>query len=167
MRYFTEQYFAGAGNNHDRYLAHPDPKVAEKYKANTPDAHFSYSYLMMRMLRLRLRHALSNLSGLQQTNEMRTWGDAHYEGGEEAAKTAVLRSRKWNEEAEAEIEDIVRDIAMALTGREIDFKAAPSDRPQVCNLCMIGRGEESGISPSAYNYDAVMGVIEKLSRYER
>jgi hypothetical protein len=174
MRYFTSEYFDGAGNEHDREMIQRCTRscraarqtVAASYKADHPDAQFSYSYMMRRLLELRLRKALSNLSCLQQRNDMRTYGEARQSHGEERAKEIMAENRQWEETAEAENEDIARDLVMALTGREIDFvpKEQVKESPYG-NLSVIGRsndGEQR--SPSAVNPEAVMKVINDLER---
>ena len=63
-------------------------------------------------LHLRLYECLSNLSGLQQPTHHET----------EPTKEILLKERVTTNRMELEINDFVRDIAMALTGKEIVFE---------------------------------------------
>jgi hypothetical protein len=167
MRYFTSEYFDGNGGHHDRPLSDPDPKKVEAYKAAHPDAKFSPSYLMMRILQLRLNKALSNLSGLQQRNDMRTYGEARQAHGEERANEIMAENRLHDERSEAENEDIARDIAMAITGMEITFVPVPDPRPEpkYGNLAMIGRTKENENDPGSWrDHDEIMKVLNELER---
>jgi hypothetical protein len=167
MRYFTQQYFAGAGGRHDHALANPNRALAEKYRAEHPGAQFSYSYLMMRILELRLHKSLSNVSWLQQSNEMRAHSEAVQYHGVEKAKEIMAEHRQLDERAQAENEEIARDFVMAITGKEIEFvQPAAPEKPKYNNLAMIGRTPETKDDPGGWvNYDGVMGEIAEMERY--
>jgi hypothetical protein len=62
----------------------------------------------------RFRAALEKLPGLQQPARSKT--------PEDAKRNEKARAQGW-----AEVEDMVRDIAMGLTGSEITFLAPPSE----------------------------------------
>lgn len=100
MRHFHKLYFAGSGNQHDQYLSHPKKKMREQYRCDYPDAQYSYSFMMRQTLEMLLANALSTLSGMQQ-------------GG--------CQSDEEYEKCKMDLKDTVRDLAVAITGEDIEF----------------------------------------------
>lgn len=114
-----------------------------RFESQHFDGMGQWSLYASRVLHDRLAFGLSELSGLQQYNEMRI-GEGGYDPEDPAVTAEVIR-------------DVVRDIALALTGYEIEFTR---EVPYGTGKHPLLSHEPDPAAPARDSLDDLLGEIE-------